>query len=215
MRIYQTPSFVEWLWKRYLWKVSKNQQDKNLYLTFDDGPIPVLTEYVLDTLKEFRVKATFFCVGDNVHKHPDIFQRIIAEGHQIGNHTYNHLNGQKVKTEVYLENVSKCQEILLANGLKNEQPNSLPLFRPPYGRLNTKESNALLQQYKIVMWSVLTYDFDMSLRPEICYQKAVQSTQSGSVIVFHDNWKAEQNLRYTLPRYLAHFIRQGYEFKIL
>ncbi len=216
MRIYQTPAFVEQLWQKYLWKVCTEEHQKSLFLTFDDGPIPVLTEYVLDTLQEFEAKATFFCVGDNVRKHPEIFQRISSEGHQTGNHTYHHLNSYNTKTADYLKDIQECEKVLAQNHLTLPQKSpTLPLFRPPYGRLRQRAANILHSQYQIVMWSVLTYDFDQNLRPEVCYQKAKAATQDGAIIVFHDNWKAERNLRYTLPRYLAHFAQKGYKFKTL
>lgn len=212
MRLYKTPTLVKQFLKDYTWQ--KNTTEQKIYLTFDDGPIPILTEYVLEVLADFGAKASFFCVGDNVRKHPDIFQKILLEGHQVGNHTFHHLKGTKTDTSTYLSNVAQCQDIFQTTGW--EMPSvQLPLFRPPYGRLKNEQVKNLKKHYQLVMWSVLTYDFDASLSPHQCYQNALSSTENGAIVVFHDNWKAESNLRYVLPRFLAHFARQGYEFESL
>ncbi len=212
MRLYKTPKLVKQFWQTYTWQ--KNTAERKIYLTFDDGPIPVLTEYVLEVLADFNAKASFFCVGDNVLKNPGIFQKILAAGHQVGNHTFHHLKGTKKDTSTYLNNVAQCQEIFQKTGweMPSEQ---LPLFRPPYGRLKNTQAQGLKKHYQLVMWSVLTYDFDATLSPEQCYQNAVAATENGAIVVFHDNWKAEGNLRYVLPRFLAHFSRQGYQFESL
>lgn len=209
MRFFHTPKLIQKYYADYEWRYPS--QDKKLFLTFDDGPIPGLTEYVLDILEEYEAKATFFCVGDNIVKHPQIFEKIILEGHSIGNHTFNHLNGNHTELNIYLENVAKCQQTLKQQK-DFVQKHKKALFRPPYGRLQRKQKNQLITNYRIIMWDVLTYDFDQRLAPELCLAKAVQVTRRGSIIVFHDNWKAERNLRYTLSRYLAHFSRLGYQF---
>jgi peptidoglycan/xylan/chitin deacetylase (PgdA/CDA1 family) len=204
MRFFYTPRWLQWLQPQSLWR-GKGAENK-VYLTFDDGPIPEVTPFVLETLAQFQAKATFFCVGDNVRKHPTIFQQIIEAGHRVGNHTYNHLNGWKTDTEVYLENVAQCQQYL---------PNTTPFFRPPYGKLTYLQAKKIRQDYKIVMWNVLTYDFDATLAPETCLQKVQQYTKAGAIIVFHDSLKAERNLRYTLPRFLAWAVGKGLKLDTL
>ncbi|TAE69178.1 MAG: polysaccharide deacetylase family protein [Bacteroidetes bacterium] len=186
-----------------LWQ--KKTDEKIIYLTFDDGPIPEITEWILDILSEYNAKATFFCVGDNVKKHQNIFQRVINEGHQVGNHTFNHLNGWEKSTEEYMKNVDLCQNAM--------QKNATHFFRPPYGKLSRKKIKALEQKkFQIVMWHVLTYDFDKNLSPEICLKKAIQNTKKGSIVVFHDNKKAIQNLQFVLPKYIQYFKEKGYAF---
>ncbi|MGK7397756.1 MAG: polysaccharide deacetylase family protein [Candidatus Cyclobacteriaceae bacterium M3_2C_046] len=208
MPLYKTPGIIQWLIPRLLWKI--NNPVPTIYLTFDDGPIPGLTEYVLEVLAQFRAQATFFCVGDNVRKHPAIFQKIFDSGHSIGNHTYNHLNSWKYSSKQYLQNISNCQQ-LIAPYLGNHQP----LFRPPYGKIRPKQVFQLSQIYKMVMWDVLSRDFDPNISPEQCLLNSVKYTSQGTIIVFHDNYKAETSLKYALPKYLAHFTDLGYQFKAI
>ncbi|MEO1653985.1 MAG: polysaccharide deacetylase family protein, partial [Bacteroidota bacterium] len=184
MRYFKTPSLARWIWPGYTWK--RNETEKIIYLTFDDGPIPEVTEFVLETLESFGAKATFFCVGDNIQKHPAIFQRLVEEGHQVGNHTFNHLNGVKHSDETYLQNVLKCQvslEKALTRLAVNPSVKTLPLFRPPYGRLRSSQAGQLKKSYEIILWDVLTYDFDIKLDRETCNQKAIQHTEPGSIVV--------------------------------
>jgi peptidoglycan-N-acetylglucosamine deacetylase len=191
----------------FTWEIAN--ADKKIYLTFDDGPIPDITEFVLATLANFGAKATFFCVGDNIYKHPQIFQQVLEAGHSIGNHTYNHLKGWSTPTPQYLENVELCQQIItekIGTSIKK------PLFRPPYGRIKSKQFKALKPDYQVIMWDMLTNDYDQTLDEKICLQKAIRYSQSGSIVVFHDSYKAEKNLRYVLPLYLAHFADLGYSF---
>ncbi len=187
------------LYKDSIWRMDKNTQ--TIYLTFDDGPVPELTPWVLDVLNEFNVKATFFCVGENIVKNPGIFKRIIDEGHQIGNHTYNHLKGWQTKTKDYLVNVEKCQSLTKTN-----------LFRPPYGRISRKQYRALSQNYKMIFWDVLSYDYDKFTTLDKCLKNSIKYTQNGSIIVFHDNIKAKSNLKYTLPQYIEYFLKLNYKF---
>ena len=196
------PKLLRRLYKDSVWRLDKTQ--KKIYLTFDDGPIPHLTPCVLDVLKEFKVKATFFCVGENIQKNPEIFNRILLEGHQVGNHTYNHLKGWQTKTRDYQANVEKCQVLTKTN-----------LFRPPYGRIGRKQYKVLSKSYKIVFWDVLSYDYDKLTKPVKCLENSIKYTQNGTVIVFHDNLKAESNLKYALPLYIDHFLKLNYTFVTL
>lgn len=193
------------LYPSFLWE--KPASDKLLYLSFDDGPIPDITEWVLNQLENYQAKATFFCVGDNIRKYPAVFNAIIQAGHAVGNHTFNHKNGWKTPNEEYLHNVTTCQQVL-------GQP--ARLFRPPYGKITRKQARELIaSNYQIVMWDVLSGDFDASLLPETCFQKTVRYTEKGSIIVFHDSLKAWPRLQYVLPKYLAHFSSLGYRFEKL
>jgi peptidoglycan-N-acetylglucosamine deacetylase len=192
----------------YTWH--KSTTEKVLYLTFDDGPIPVVTPFVLEQLKTYHAKATFFCVGDNLAKHPEIAASLLSEGHVLANHTFNHLKGWHTPFNIYLQNVKQCEQ-----ELQNLQVNNM-LFRPPYGRITGRQASQLRKEgYELVMWDVLTNDYDNTLAPEICLQKSIKYTEDGSIIVFHDSLKAQHNLMYVLPRYLAHFARLGYTFKAL
>jgi len=193
------------------WSVSTGQK-KEIYLTFDDGPVPGPTDFVLEQLQEYGASATFFCVGDNVRKYPSLFHRIQAEGHRCGNHTHNHLNGWKISNSEYLANVQQCTDIFLSQGLKSS---GKMLFRPPYGKISPAQINALQTQYRIIMWNVLTGDYDANLSPDQCLNKALTYTKSGSIVIFHDSYKAEPNMRYALPRFLRHFSELGYVFKTL
>ncbi len=180
--------------------------EKSIYLTFDDGPIPEVTEFVLDMLGKYQAKATFFCIGDNIRKNPAIFEKTRKQGHSIGNHTFNHLNGWYTGNEDYLANVALCDEQL------SIQTN---LFRPPYGRIKKSQARELLPTKRIVMWDVLSGDFSPNITPDRCLNMTLKHTNPGSILLFHDSVKASANLLYTLPRILAHFTSQGYEFKSL
>nr|WP_229201889.1 polysaccharide deacetylase family protein [Arsenicibacter rosenii] len=188
----------------FWWK--SDDSEPVIYLTFDDGPIPEVTEFVLEQLDKYAAQATFFCIGDNVRKHREIFYKVIEAGHYIGNHTFNHLNGWKNEDVTYLENIQRCQQ---------EIGFDTPFFRPPYGRIKKSQAAQLLDHYAVVMWDVLTGDFDQSMTPETCLRKTIQYTEPGSIVVFHDSWKAWPNMRYTLPRMLSHFAERGYLFQAL
>lgn len=192
--------------------------EKKLYLTFDDGPIPGPTDFVLDTLAKHSIKAVFFCIGDNVRKHPDVFNRIIEQGHTIGNHTFNHLKGWNTSLEHYVENVEQCETQFRTSNLESRTSNfesrTPNLFRPPYGRI-TRSQIKSLEHYKIVMWDVLTNDYDRLVSREACLRNSIRVTRLGSIVVFHDSLKAERNMAYTLPRYIEHFLEQGYSFDVL
>lgn len=196
------PQLLRSFYKGSYWRMDK--MEPTIYLTFDDGPIPELTPWVLDILWKYQVKATFFCVGENITKNPEIFERIINEGHQVGNHTFNHMKGWQVNQSVYLDNVEKCQQVTKTN-----------LFRPPYGRIKKSQFKTLSQQYKVFFWDVLTYDYDKMITPKKCLDNSIKYTRNGSIIVFHDNIKAESNLKFTLPQYIEHFLKLNYKFAIL
>jgi peptidoglycan/xylan/chitin deacetylase (PgdA/CDA1 family) len=195
---------VKTLYPSFVWH--KNTRSKELYLTFDDGPIPEVTEWVLEQLAIYQAKATFFCVGDNIRKHPAVFEKVVQSGHSIGNHTYNHLNGWKTPVSDYLQNIEACQQVA---GI------GVRLFRPPYGKITRKQATHIQQTHQIIMWDVLSGDFDQQLPASRCLRKSIQHTEKGSIIVFHDSIKAWKNLKEVLPAYLAHFSGQGYSFRSL
>lgn len=204
------PSYlIEKLYSPAVWRMGKNQ--KKIYLTFDDGPVPEITNWVLDLLKEKNIRATFFCVGDNVKKNPELFQRILSEYHQIGNHTYNHMNGWKANKEQYIENVQLCEELFENYPINS----SKKLFRPPYGKLKKSQITNLRSNYSIIMWDVLSGDYDKNTSPEKCLNNVTEYTRNGSIIVFHDSYKAEKNLKYALPLFIDHAIKKGFEFAVL
>lgn len=208
MYLVKTP----WLLKKFypqnlIW--NKSRDKKIIYLTFDDGPIPIVTPFVLEILKKFNAKATFFCIGDNINKHQDIFFKLKADGHAIGNHTFNHLNGWKSNNKTYIDNILKCQELTQTD-----------LFRPPYGRIKKSQIKYINQievnqTLKIIMWDVLSGDFDTQLSPEKCLKNVLKHTKNGSIVVFHDSLKAFDRLKYTLPKALEFWESKGYEFHSL
>ncbi len=200
MYLVKTPSIVQSLWPRFLWRIPT--QERVLYLTFDDGPIPEVTPWIAEVLKVFQAKATFFCVGENVLRYPDIYARLLAEGHSLGNHTYNHLNGWKTDAVTYLHNVRKCARLVRSN-----------LFRPPYGRLSPCQHIALERHYTIVLWDVLSGDFDPGVSAQKCLENILVHATHGSIIVLHDNLKTADKLAFVLPELLRHFIQRGYRFE--
>ena len=258
MYFVRPPFFLQWYYANLTWRKATNE--KTVYLTFDDGPIPNVTDFVLNTLKSFDVKATFFCIGDNIRKHPTVFDRIKNEGHAIGNHTYHHLKGWSTDDVAYLEDFEKCQALTKTN-----------LFRPPYGRIKKSQVRKLKDQrpklktevesekleveslkleaerlktkdqvmsekskvgslhyqnhvsnlksqisnLDIVMWDVLSGDFDTSISPEKCYHNVMNNVKNGSIIVFHDSLKAWDRLEYALPRVIDTLLKQGYGFEKL
>ncbi|CAG5067772.1 Peptidoglycan-N-acetylglucosamine deacetylase [Dyadobacter sp. CECT 9623] len=204
MFLHHSPFWLRAFFPGFTWRIPTNE--KKLFITFDDGPIPDITEFVLETLKDFNAKATFFCIGDNVRKHPDIFHKVLKSGHSVGNHTFNHMNGWKTEDEIYLDNIKKC------DGQLNLQT---VLFRPPYGRIKKTQSKKVLENRQIMMWDVLSGDFSTELSPEKCLKKSIQYSRNGSIVLFHDSLKASKNMQYTLPRYLAHFSQKGYTFESL
>lgn len=210
LHFYKTPYLIKKVFGNLTWDVETKQ--KEIFLTFDDGPIPVLTEYVLNELEKFEARATFFCVGDNIRKYPEIFQKVCEKGHAIGNHTFNHLKKWYTNLDAYLENVDKCRQIIELN---DPRPEIQPLFRPPHGQMSPATIRKLKCQYKIIMWDVLAYDFDKSHTAVQSLAKSIDHTRPGSIVVFHDNIKTEEKLKYMLPRYLDHFTSLGYKFNKL
>jgi len=200
----KTNYFVKKIFPNYVWDIPNNEN--KVFLTFDDGPIPEITEWTLEQLKKYDAKATFFCIGNNIEKYPEIFNNIITQGHALGNHTFNHLNGWKNSTEDYIENVKLCQ-----SQISNPKSQILNLFRPPYGKIKPSQSRILRKLgYKIIMWDILSYDFDQTITPEKCLDNVLKNVVNGSIIVFHDNVKAEQNLKYALPKTLAFLKEKGF-----
>lgn len=202
MYLVKTPQFIQKLFPNFTWRIPS--AEKVLYLTFDDGPIPAVTPWVLDQLKKYDAQATFFCVGDNIRKNPEIFDQVVEAGHAVGNHTFNHLNGWTTDNVKYFLNVRRCAH----------QVNSA-LFRPPYGRLMPKQAEFLQRHYRIVMWDVLSGDFDPELSPEQCFSNVINHAKQGSIVVMHDSLKAWDRLEYVLPKMLEHFAAKGYQFRRL
>lgn len=203
MLIEQPPLIYRAVYRGAIWK-QEIEGEKAIYLTFDDGPIPEITPWVLDILDKYNVKATFFCVGDNVRKYPEIYQMLLDRGHRVGNHTHNHLQGLKTMTKNYLENVD-----LASKYIKSE------LFRPPHGHIRLPQFYTLSSKYKMVMWDVVTRDYSKRQSPEKVLENVKKYTRNGSIIVFHDSLKAERNMKYALPRSIEWLLEQGYSFKLL
>jgi peptidoglycan/xylan/chitin deacetylase (PgdA/CDA1 family) len=201
---HRSPLLLRWLFPAYHWKIETAKPV--IYLTFDDGPIPRVTEYVMKELESFNASGTFFCIGDNVRKYPEIFQELKRRGHSIGNHTYHHLNGWKTDTTTYLDNFRKCQDVLETDTC---------LFRPPYGRIRRDQYRLLPEHTKVIMWDVLTGDFSPDIVEEKALHSCVRSTRPGTIMVFHDSLKAEKKMTYMLPRILEHFSEKGYRFEAL
>ena len=209
MYFVKTPVLIRKSFPQMIWNIPSEK--KKVYLTFDDGPIPEITPWVLNELKKHKAKATFFCVGENIEKHPEIFRQIISEGHSIGNHTFHHLNGWKTKNEKYFANIKACHEIISKSAIYNPQ-SAMKLFRPPYGRIRPSQYSFLNQQYSIVMWDVLSGDFDKNISKEKCLRNVLSKTRNGSIIVFHDSEKAFSRLEFVLPRVLEYFSGKGFSF---
>lgn len=207
----KTPLLAKKMFPNYIWDIPS--ASKTLYLTFDDGPTPDITNWTLDVLDQYNAKATFFCVGKNVKLHPEIFKSIIDNDHTIGNHSYNHIKGWRTSTKNYLANISKAQKTIDSQ-IANHPSEFKYLFRPPYGQIRPKQGKALIELgYQIVMWNVLSFDWNNEISPENCLENVLSSAQNGSIIVFHDSLKAQINMTYALPKVLEHFSNKGYNFK--
>jgi peptidoglycan-N-acetylglucosamine deacetylase len=205
----KTNRLIKRVFSNYVWEIPT--VENKVYLTFDDGPTPEITTWVLNQLKEYNAKATFFCIGENIQKHPEIFQSILQNGHSVGNHTFNHLNGWKTKSSDYIENVRLCKE-----AIRQQTTDNPKLFRPPYGKIRKSQASLLLREgYKIIMWDVLSGDFDSGISPEKCLQNVTRNTQSGSIVVFHDSVKSFKNLEFTLPKYLTFLKQNNYVCEVI
>lgn len=205
MYFVKSPWLLKKLYPGMLWNADRNS--RCIYLTFDDGPIPIVTPFVLNILKQYNAKATFFCVGDNAAKHPDVFEQVKKDGHAIGNHTYNHLKGWDTDNQTYLNNFSQADKLLNSK-----------LFRPPYGRIKRAQVKLLKnvkQGLKVIMWTVLSGDFDTNLTPEKCFENVIKNTNNGGIVLFHDSLKAFPRLEYALPKAMEQWSREGFTFKAL
>lgn len=214
----KTPLVAKKLFPNYVWDISTTE--KVIYLTFDDGPTPEITKWTLDILNQYNAKATFFCIGNNIEKYPEIFHDILNEGHAIGNHTQNHIKGWKNSANVYLKNIEEAQNVLSSQFQKsktvNPQSKFNTLFRPPYGQITPKQGKKLIKLgYKIIMWDVLSFDWDKAVDKETCLDNVIKTTTNGSIIVFHDSVKASKSMQYALPKALEYFSKKGYGFKAL
>lgn len=208
MRLYpiKTAKIFKSIFNQWTWSFNTNK--KEVYLTFDDGPIPNITPWVLDQLKKHKAKATFFCIGDNIKKHPEILEQIIQENHRVGNHTFNHLKGWNTNTDEYIKNILLTEQYLPTQTQK--------LFRPPYGKISFSQSKKLLSlNYKIIMWDVLSADFDKHLTAKECTKNVLSKIENGSIVVFHDSEKAFPRLQEALPKILSELTKKGYSFKAI
>lgn len=206
----KTPKLIPVLYRDQVWSFSS--KEKNIYLTFDDGPTPKITDWVLDLLDQYNAKGTFFCIGKNIELYTDIFMRILSNGHAIGNHTYDHLNGWKTSNEDYENSVLKTANIIDQLNVSNKSK----LFRPPYGKINRAQSKSLVKNnYRIIMWSVLSADFDNAIDEVTCLNNVIGNTKNGSIIVFHDSVKAFDKLQIVLPKVLDYYSKKGYSFKAI
>ena len=201
MFIEQPPQFIRQLYPRAYWRM--NASERAVYLTFDDGPIPEVTPWVLDVLDRYKIKATFFMVGDNVRKHPEEFKMVVERGHRIGNHTYNHLKGVEQRTQHYMGNIEKADSYLATD-----------LFRPPHGLMRPGQYRALSERYRIIMWDLVTRDYNSKLTGEQVLGKVKRYVRPGSIITFHDSLRSVDNLHYALPRAIEWLLAEGYEFKV-
>jgi len=207
----KTPEILKKITPAWIWSIETTA--KKIYLTFDDGPIPEATPFVLKTLEHYQAKATFFCIGANIIKHPELLEDCITKGHAIGNHTYHHLNGWKTTTQHYLENTLKTTAVL-----EHRDPHYKKnlLFRPPYGKITPQQSKALRALgYKIIMWDILPRDWEKKYSSEHCLEKVLHHTKPGSIIVLHDSIKAFTKMSYTLPKILSYYTAHGFTFESL
>ena len=202
MIIERPPKLYRWLYRGAHWRFNKNE--KVVYLTFDDGPIPEITPWVLDLLDHYQIKASFFCVGDNVRKHPEIFQMVKDRGHVVGNHTFHHIQGIKVRTKTFKKDVEEADKLIQSK-----------LFRPPHGHMRLPQFYALRNKYKIIMWDVVTRDYSKLMTSDMVFEVVKKYTRPGSIIVFHDSIKAGDQMKESLPRSIEWLMEQGYSFKLL
>jgi peptidoglycan/xylan/chitin deacetylase (PgdA/CDA1 family) len=205
----KTNQIVKFLFPNYIWSIPGNK--RVVYLTFDDGPTPEVTEWTLAQLNKYNAQATFFCIGNNIQKHPEIFNTIVQNGHAIGNHTFSHINGWETNNVAYIQNVKDC-EVQLSKLMSNNSN----LFRPPYGKVSLKQARMLRKMgYKIIMWDILTADFDTTISPQQCVDNVLKNICPGTIIIFHDSVKAFKNLEYALPETLKFLDQNGYKCEVL
>jgi peptidoglycan-N-acetylglucosamine deacetylase len=198
----KTSGLIKKFYKDYVWDIKT--KDKKLYLTFDDGPNPEITPWVLDMLKQFNAKSTFFTIGRNAQMNPGLIERIIDDGHVLGNHTFDHINGWEVDNKVYFRDILKCAAVVNSK-----------LFRPPYGKIKRSQAKVIKQRFNIIMWDVLSWDFKDSVTAEQCHQYVIDNSGPGSIVVFHDSLNAADNLRFTLPKILEYYANLDYQFVAL
>ena len=194
------PGWLTSMFPSSVWRMPEG--NKELYLTFDDGPIPEITIEVLEILKKYNIKATFFCVGENVLKYPKIYQKILSDGHAVGNHTFNHIQGLRCSRKKYIDNVKKASTLIKSN-----------MFRPPHGSMKNSQYQWVIGNYKLIMWDVISCDYDPALTPEQCFKNVVNFVRDGSIITFHDSIKAKNNVLNALPKTIEYLIKEGYSFK--
>ncbi len=202
MILASVPKVVTKAFPSLVWRIP--EQEKILYLTFDDGPIPETTPWILTVLNDFNAQATFFCVGDNVRKYPYLYDQLIEEGHSVGNHTFNHLNGWKTESDLYIDNVKIAKKYIHSN-----------LFRPPHGMIKNNQFQSIKEEYKVIMWDVLSMDYDKKIGKEQCLKNVTNNAKPGSIVVFHDSIKAWENIEYALPKTLEYFSELGYQFSAI
>jgi len=207
----RTPMVAKKMFQNYIWEMPS--EAKTLYLSFDDGPTPEITNWILDVLNQFNAKSTFFCIGKNIAKYPDVFKNIIDNGHIVGNHTFDHIKGWRTSTKNYVKNITQTQKIIDSQSI-NSKTNFKNLFRPPYGQIRPIQGKALINLgFQVIMWDVLSFDWDKEVLKEQCLNNVVSNASDGSIIVFHDSLKAEKNMKFALPRVLEHFSKEGYSFR--
>jgi peptidoglycan/xylan/chitin deacetylase (PgdA/CDA1 family) len=202
MLIERAPELYRSLYRGSHWRF--NTDRKVVYLTFDDGPVPEITPWVLDLLDKYNIKATFFCVGDNVRKHPDLFQMVQDRGHLIGNHTFHHVQGLQLTTEAYLKDVEEAETLIKSN-----------LFRPPHGHMRLPQFYALKKRYKVIMWDVVTRDYSRLMTADEVFKVVKKYTRNGSIIVFHDSKKSGERMKESLPKSIEWLLEQGYSFELI
>ena len=204
----KTHWIIKYIFSKYIWSIHEKKQ--TVYLTFDDGPTPEVTAWTMAQLHQYCAKATFFCIGDNIQKHPELFTNILSEGHAIGNHTFNHANGWHTALEDYITDVKDCEAEI------RKLTNTSLLFRPPYGKLKFSQSQQLRKMgYKVIMWDILSADFDTNISPQQCLDNVLKNICPGSIVIFHDSVKAFKNLEYALPKTLQFLKKNGYECEVL
>jgi peptidoglycan/xylan/chitin deacetylase (PgdA/CDA1 family) len=204
----KVPKIIKHLFFNQVWNIPNSEN--TIYLTFDDGPTPEITEKVLEILDKNQIKATFFCIGDNVRKHPEIVQKIISKQHSVGNHTYSHLKGWNTPTNTYISNTEACRMKLNSQfTIQNSQ-----IFRTTYGKISPWQSYKLRKLgYKIIMWDVVSKDYDESISAEMCYENVIKNVSSGSIIVFHDSLKAKENIFNSLEKTIETLKNKGFNFE--